>query len=171
MHIVAIPQEYTLPIHFASAIVNQVEDISKLLLLRYPFAQAMFSVRYQLLLFLSFYVLVRVKADLFYDAESCRRRIFLELFMIAYKLILEAYETLLDKAFTSAFTLVEHAIEAVEATGQADTPGALWTFPDSETRDLAARIFGSSKIQYTIPDRMNIIKSKYESLLYTECEC
>jgi hypothetical protein len=42
----------------------------------------MFSVRYQLLRFSFLYLAVYVKAGLFYDAESCRRRTILAISLI-----------------------------------------------------------------------------------------
>jgi len=62
--------------------------------------------------------------------------------------------------------MIERALEAV---GEPGTQGTLWTFPDVETKDMAARIFGDSTVQpdnpghrvWTISERMTLIKSMF----------
>jgi hypothetical protein len=76
------------------------------------------------------------------------------------------YKNLLDEGFTSAFVMIERALDAV---GEPGTEEKEWTFPDAETRDMAARIFGDSKTQpkgprfrmWTISERMNMIRSMF----------
>jgi len=91
-------------------------------------------------------------------------RVFISLTPLSPKLRPIAYQTLLDKGFTSAFFMIERALEAV---GEPGTQGTLWTFPDAETKDMAARIFGDSTTKpknpkdrvWTISERMTLIKS------------
>jgi hypothetical protein len=72
------------------------------------------------------------------------------------------YQTLLDTAFTSAFTMIDDAINMIgNLPSPGAPPGAQWSFPDSEARDLAARIFGAGA-SHEVPDiaaRYTLIKS------------
>ncbi len=76
-----------------------------------------------------------------------------------------AYKGLLNKGFKSAFDLVSTALEAAGKEPRSGAPaGSLWSFPDGEARDLAARIFGDAKgvSGGTVPQRFNIVKSRIQ---------
>lgn len=57
--------------------------------------------------------------------------------------------------------MYERAIEAIgEPAGQGSPQGAIWKFPDTETRDLVGRIFGDLRGQ-TNGDKYKQVKGPY----------
>jgi hypothetical protein len=78
------------------------------------------------------------------------------------KLTVLVYEDLLNNAFLSAFTKIEKASMKVGKPGR--LPAYDWTFPDSEAKDLAARVFGDGKPRGTRPgigQRYTLVKSMW----------
>jgi hypothetical protein len=89
------------------------------------------------------------------------------------------YQTLLDDAFSSAFDMVDRAMDAIGNLPTNGAPGQLWEYPDSETKDLSGRIFGdgvelTGRHKRNLADRLKVIKSELSmterpSLALTEC--
>jgi hypothetical protein len=69
-----------------------------------------------------------------------------------------AYPDLLDKAFASSFRMVDDALSAIGRIPSNNAPpGALWEFPDSESRDLAGRIFGDGSRGSLLTDKLKLV--------------
>lgn len=86
------------------------------------------------------------------------------------KLKTAEYESLLNKGFRSALELNDDALDTI---GQRGSGGALWTFPDSEVKDMAARIFGvggasDSKVSISldVAGKFDLIKGKWSTRCY-----
>lgn len=87
------------------------------------------------------------------------------------KFIIVGDTVILDEAFASAFRMATRASEAIGDAAPSDSPD-LWLFPDSEGKDLAARIFGgvsqtdlkgnkNKDLRLPLPHRLKIVKSKW----------
>jgi hypothetical protein len=98
----------------------------------------------------------KAQAGLYYDDASCNSKVALH----CNPLLLNSaeYNDILNDAFKSAFTMVDKGIQAVG--GPANGPSAQWSFPDAESRDLAARVFGTTENrERSVTRRYNIVKS------------
>ncbi|KAF2019505.1 hypothetical protein BU24DRAFT_476571 [Aaosphaeria arxii CBS 175.79] len=102
-----------------------------------------------------FFLILDVRARVYYDADTCT-----------------PHKTLVDKAFKSAFEMVDRARDAIGSPHSPYSDAEQWDFPDQEITNLAARIFGdggplqkddtSKGLPATLFGRMNIIKNNYD---------
>ncbi|KAF7880329.1 uncharacterized protein EAF02_007175 [Botrytis sinoallii] len=71
-------------------------------------------------------LIVQASAGIYYDSASCNK-----------------YLPLLDQGALAAFEMGHLAQIAIGAPVQNDPNGNVWGFPDTESRDLTGKIFGS----------------------------